>query len=143
MRIFIPGSVPSLKNSKIATAHGVFMSKTCKRYLQSLGIQSYSSSRKEVKGYKKKPNIFKELTSEVKVFLEENRSKPYLVGFHFVRDSKRKFDYINAMQILCDLMVAHGIIDDDDCDNLVPSPCNYNDKWYHIDKSNPGVYLDF
>ncbi len=31
--IFIPGNIPSLKNSKIATSKGVFSSKTVKKFL--------------------------------------------------------------------------------------------------------------
>ena len=49
--LFIKGNVPSLKNSKIKTSRGIFSSKTVKRYLNSLGIQSYSPSKKIVKGY--------------------------------------------------------------------------------------------
>ena len=59
--IFIPFNTPSLKNSKIKTSRGIFPSKTVKKYLSDLGIQKYSSSRKEVTGYKTKPNLIEEL----------------------------------------------------------------------------------
>lgn len=36
--IFIPFNTPSLKNSKIKTSKGIFMSKTCKNYLTSFNI---------------------------------------------------------------------------------------------------------
>ena len=46
MEIFIPFNVPSLKNSKIKTTRGIFPSKTFKKYLQAIGIQHFSSSKK-------------------------------------------------------------------------------------------------
>ena len=42
--IFIPGNVPSLKNSKIKTERGVFASKTVTTYLKLFGIKSFKSS---------------------------------------------------------------------------------------------------
>ena len=50
MRIFIPGNVPSLKNSKVKTGRGIFASPTVTKYLKSLGIQRFSSRKKEVVG---------------------------------------------------------------------------------------------
>ena len=66
--IFIPHNVASSKNSKINTSKGSFISKTTKKYLRSLGIQSFSSSKKEVKLYKTIPLSFpvKELKNELK-----------------------------------------------------------------------------
>ncbi len=61
--IFIPGNVPSLKNSKIKTARGIFPSKTVMKYLRSLGIQKYSVSKKEVIGFKTRDNLFENLRS--------------------------------------------------------------------------------
>lgn len=43
---FIPGNVPSLKNSKVKTNKGIFPSKTVSKYLKSFGIISYSSEKK-------------------------------------------------------------------------------------------------
>ena len=118
------------------------MSKTCKRYLQSLGIQKYSIKDKIVQGYKTRSNLFYEAVKplfEVKSMWQ----LPVFVRFYFVRDSKRKFDIINAQQIICDLLVAHRVIDDDDADNLIPAVEMRNGKCYHIDKAAPGVWLEF
>ena len=62
--IFIPGNVPSLKNSKVKTSRGIFSSPTVNRFVRSLGIQSFSSSKKIVKGYKdlSRPNKFEMLS---------------------------------------------------------------------------------
>lgn len=136
--IFIKGNVPSLKNSKIKTSRGIFSSKTVKNYLRSLGIQSYSSSKKQVKKYVNKDNDF--LLNE-NYFLTQLKTKPHIIGFHFVRNSKRNFDFNNANQIIADLLVAHGFIEDDDMSNFIPVPLKVNGKFYSIDKENPGVYL--
>lgn len=139
--IFIQGNVPSLKNSKIKTSRGIFPSKTVKKYLTNLGIQKYSVKDKEVIGYKTRPNLFEEHRSNWFKLLGEGRPDPIVVGIHFVRDSKRKFDFHNATQIIADLMVAHDFLSDDDMDCFIPMPVKHNGKWYSYDKSNPGVYL--
>lgn len=136
--IFIEGHVPSLKNGKIKSSRGIFSSKTVKRYLNNLGIQSYSSSKKIVKGYVKKENEFE----KVREFFEKNLiNKPYEIGFHFVRKSKHNFDFNNANQLIADLLVAHNILEDDDMTNFIPFALKINDVYYSYDKKNPGVYI--
>ena len=138
--IFIPGNCPSLKNSKIKTSRGIFPSKTVKSYLTDLGIQRYSASRKEVVGYARKPNKIEELREIFNKALE-GKEPPVEIGFHFVRKTKHKFDFNNANQIIADLLTAHGIIEDDNMDYFIPYAFKMNDKFYTIDKENPGVYL--
>lgn len=136
--IFIPGNVPSSKNSKIATSKGVFSSKTVSRYLRSLGIQHFSSSKKIVKEYvsEDKPNLFREAFKDWKK--PEGQA---VIGFHFVRNSKHKFDFGNACQIIHDLMSAHDFIEDDNMDYLIPMPYKKEDVWYTYNKEDPGVYI--
>lgn len=136
--LFISGNVPSLKNGKIKTERGIFSSKTVKNYLKNLGIQTYSSSRKTVKGYVTRPNEFEKSREFFQKYLTE---KPYKVGFHFVRKSRHSFDFNNANQLVADLMVAHDFIDDDDMDNFLPYPLELNGSAYTYDKLNPGVYI--
>lgn len=135
--IFIKGNVPSLKNSKIKTSKGIFPSKTVVNYLKELGIIHYSSGKKEVKCYKTKPNLFAEQF--------KNNVKPstqVIIEFHFVRNSKHKFDFNNATQIILDLLTAHDFIEDDNMDWVIPFPMKLNDKWYSYNKENPGVYIN-
>lgn len=150
--IFIPFNTPSLKNSKIKTSRGIFSSATVKKYLGSLGIQSYSSSKKIVIGYKTRENKFESLIPEFKKLLD-NKEFPVLIGFHFVRDSKRKFDFGNATEVIFDLLTAHGIIPDDNMsfvfpsvmsiDGVLPTRENINKyEWHSVNKENPGVYID-
>jgi hypothetical protein len=138
--IWIDGNVPSSKNSKVKSKNGVFSSSTVKRYLSALGIQKYSVRRKEVTGYKTKPNVFENLRPEFEKALEGKES-PVWVGFHFVRDSKRKFDFHNIVQIVADLMVAHDFIGDDDMDHFIPVPFKIKGQLYTVDKEKPGVYI--
>lgn len=134
--IFIPGSTPSLKNSKVKTSKGIFMSKTCRSYLTSLNIASYSSSRKEVIDKRGKKNLFKEAFKDWIV-----PDKQVVIGFHFVRDSKRMFDFNNANQILADLLVAHKFIEDDNMDWFIPQAYKKDGKYYSYNKETPGVYI--
>lgn len=116
--IFIPGNVPSSKNSKQWTGKMLISSKTVRNYIKE--------HEKEWALYK---NDFLKLV--------KNKPKPYKVTFYFIRDTKRKFDYINACQLPCDLMVKLGWIDDDNCDEIIPVF-----KGYEVNKNNPGVRIE-
>lgn len=142
-KVFIPGNVPSLKNSKIATKKGVFPSKTVTKYLRTLGIQHYSLRDKIVKGYIKRPNLFQPLADKIKQNIDQD-CYPYIFGFHFVRGSKHKFDFHNTVHIIADLLVVHGTILDDDLDHFVPyCQIDRDGRYYSIDKKNPGVWVYF
>jgi hypothetical protein len=75
---------------------------------------------------------------QVPMFVERVKDlpKPLYIEFTFVRDSHRKFDYINAMQIVADQMKAYGWIPDDNCTELKPY---FGDFQY--DKEEPGCYI--
>lgn len=124
--IYIEGNIPSLKNSKQIFKNArtgkmfITSSKTVKKYMEV-----YGSQWENEKTIKK----FKELVRGLK--------KPYRVGFYFIRDSKRKFDYINALQLPLDLMTANGWIDDDNCDEIIPVILGYE-----VDKTNPGIRIE-
>lgn len=122
------------------TSRGIFPSKTVKNYINSLGIQRYSASRKEVVGYIKKENYIESLRDVFKEALKD-KEPPYEIGFHFVRKTKRAFDFNNANQILADLFVAHDFLEDDNMDFFIPYAFKINNKYYTVDKENPGVYI--
>lgn len=136
--VFINGSIPSSKNSKVATARGVFHSKTVSKFLREMGIQHYSVSKKEVTYYKTRPCLFP--VSELKE-LFSNSVYPVEVGLHFVRNNKTKFDFHNISQIVFDLMVAFDIIPDDNMDYVIPYALKLEDKYYSVDKNRPGVWI--
>ena len=134
---FIPGNTPSLKNSKIKTSRGIFPSKTVMNYLKSLGIKSYSASRKTVDKYKLQVNLFQASLHD----FPKELNYPVMLGFHFVRDTKRSFDFNNISQVILDLLTAHNFIEDDSAEYVIPQYYKKDDKWYSIDKENPGVYI--
>lgn len=149
--IWAPYNTPALKNSKVKTGRGIFSSPTVKKYLRKLGIQSYSSGKKIVKGYVTKPNEFEKLREQFEKALL-NKGFPVLICFHFVRDSKRLFDFGNATEIIFDLLTAHNIIPDDNVsfvfpsimtiDGILPNEDNIRRlEWYSVNKECPGVWI--
>jgi hypothetical protein len=151
--IFIPGNIPSLKNSKVKTSRGIFSSPTVNKFLRSIGIQKFNSRKKEVKGYvdSTRPNQFESLRAEF-MKMKSNTSDPIIIGYHQVRNSKRLFDFSNSVEILQDLMTAHDFIEDDNVKHVFPVPMSIDGKLinqnnprafplYSVDKENPGVYI--
>ena len=151
--IFIPGNIPSLKNSKVATKQGIFSSPTVTKFLRSVGIQSFNSRKKFVKGYvdPSRPNEIEKLRSEFQKMLV-GKGKPIFIGYHQVRNSKSFFDFSNSVEIVQDLFTAHDFIDDDDVSNVFPIPMTFDgelpteenvrtEKFYSVDKEKPGVYI--
>lgn len=151
--IWLEGNIPALKNSKVKAKKGIFSSPTVKKFLKKIGIQSYSSSKKTVKGYvdKTRPNQFEQLRNQ---FEEAKKGKEYpvFIGFHFVRESKRLFDFGNATEIIFDLLTAHDIIPDDNVsfifptvitkEGILPTQTNIREhSWYSVDKEKPGVFM--
>ena len=149
--IWIPYNTPALKNSKIKTGRGIFSSPTVKKYLRKLGIQNYSSGKKIVKGYVTRENEFEKLREQFEKALL-NKGFPVLICFHFIRDSKRLFDFGNATEIIFDLLTAHDIIPDDNVsfifpsimtvDGILPNEENIRKlEWYSINKDQAGVWI--
>ena len=135
--IFIPYNTPSSKNSRINTRSGSFFSPQVRRYLQKLGVKAFSSSKQKVETYKTRPNIFAEIVGRV----NWSGYKPLILGYHPVRDSKRRFDLQNCFQIVGDLRQAHGVIEDDRAEFLIPIAMKMQGEYYSLDKENPGIYL--
>lgn len=128
--IFIPGNVPSLKNNKQIITLGPRCSKCRKGKFNKL------ISSKTVIQWKKdtKPSwlAFK------KTFLNqlEELATPYRIKFTFIRKSRHKFDYTNALDTVQDEMIHHDWLEDDNSDILIPVIGRYR-----YDKKNPGVYI--
>ena len=66
----------------------------------------------------------------------KGKEKPYKISFYFIRDTRRKFDYVNAAQLPLDLMQKYGWLEDDDCHNVIPVF-----EGYEVDKENAGVII--
>jgi len=114
---FIPGNVPSSKNSRQWTGKYFIVSKTVTKYRQATNAM-----------YIEKKDSF------VKSF--EELELPVYVTFKFYRNSRRKFDYVNPLQTVQDDMVKHGWIPDDNCDYIIPVF-----EEYEYNKEGSGVLI--
>lgn len=121
--LFIPGAVPSSKNSRIMTRSGLFIA--------SKQTQKY---RKASAAYwlMHKPAFKAALAS---------MTKPIIIGMHFVRASRHKWDFINPAQTIQDEMTKAGWIDDDNVEEILPVPLYVDGRPWSYDKTNPGVYI--
>lgn len=120
--IFIKGNTPSSKNSKqfVTLKNGKTM------LLNSKTVQKYIKESKA--DWILNKNNFKKMIKD--------KEKPYKIELYFIRDSKRRFDYINAAQIVFDLMQEYGYIDDDDSTNVIPIFSGFE-----VDKLRAGVEI--
>lgn len=119
---FIPGNVPSSKNSKQWTGKILIWGKTAREYRDRTAWDWKLAMRRfatDVRGNK----------------------KPLVIGFYFVRDSKRKFDFTGPLETCQDLMVTYEGIHDDNITEIIPVPVKIAGQWYHVDKDKPGVYI--
>lgn len=95
------------------------------------------SARTGITGYKTRPLTF---LNYIPDDFKDIRY-PAMIGFYFVRDSNRRFDFHNAVQILADLFVSFGLIADDDCAHFLPVPVCKNGNCYHKDKNKSCVIV--
>ncbi|WP_339010261.1 hypothetical protein [Fusobacterium animalis] len=121
--IFIAGNTPSSKNSK----QFVTLKNGKKLLLNSKIVRKYID-KSEMDWRFNKTEFFKML---------KGKNKPYKIELYFIRDSKRKFDYINAAQIIFDLMQEYDYIEDDDSTNVIPIF-----KGFEVDKARAGVEIE-
>lgn len=120
--IFIAGNTPSSKNSKqfVTLKSGktlLINSKTVQKYIKESKADWLVNKNEFLKMLK-------------------GKEKPYKIELYFIRDSKRRFDYINAAQIIFDLMQEYSYIEDDDSTNIIPIF-----KGFEVDKARAGVEI--
>jgi hypothetical protein len=117
LEIFINGNVPSSKNGKRWTGKYLIHSKTTMRYIKD--------SKEE---YLVNTYPFQEFVKGLVT--------PYIIHFKFYRKSRRKFDYVNPLQTVQDLMVKYNWLEDDSSDHLLPMF-----DTYEYSKDKPGVLI--
>lgn len=120
--IFIPGNTASSKNSKKWTGTKLIWSDLARAYRENTNFFWMAYRLK-----------FKQLII--------GRQKPLLIGMYFIRDSKRKFDWVNVVQTVQDLMHAHEWIEDDNITEMLPVPVMIDGKYFHVNKDDAGVYI--
>ena len=123
MEIFIPGNVPSSKNSRMMTKSGLL--------IKSPLCFKYEKATKDI--FVEKSKEFREYVGEI--------DKPLFIRLHFVRDSKRRGDFHNLTQFIADLLVKNGWIEDDNMNQVFFVPYKIEGKWYSVDKENCGVWI--
>ncbi len=121
--IFIAGNTPSSKNTKqfVTLKSGktlLINSKTVQKYIKESKVDWLINKNEFLKMLK-------------------DKEKPYKIELFFIRDSRRRFDYINAAQIIFDLMQHYGYIEDDDSQNVIPIF-----KGFEVDKARTGVKIE-
>lgn len=159
--IFVPGNVPSQKNSKeigiintknsvccnallVKKANKVWECSECKQIAQRKTITTLRSSDLVLE-YKKVTSYIINTKIGTWKKMIEGKQPYYNVGFYFIRKSKNTWDWVNACQVLLDLIKDEK----DKKGNIIP-------KWikddnmlyikpyflgYHYDKKNPGVII--
>ena len=123
MEIFIPGNVPSSKNSRMMTKSGLL--------IKSPLCFKYEKATKDI--FVEKSKEFREYVGEI--------DKPLFIRLHFVRDSKRRCDFHNLTQFIADLLVKNGWIEDDNMNQVFFVPYKIEGKWYSVYKENCGVWI--
>jgi len=116
-QFWIPDNVPSSKNSKQWTGKYFVWSKASQQYVKNTEIFWVSQINKFKKALR-------------------DKEKPYNIEFEFIRKSKHKFDYVNPLQTVLDLMVLYGWLEDDNADIVKPFFATYS-----YDKEKPGVWI--
>jgi len=128
--IFIPGHVPSLKNSKRILQRNGKDGRKIPFIASSAAVMKYKKETK--KDYDRYRNVFHSLLRDL--------HPPYYVEFYFIRKTRHKFDFNNANHMVTDMMVEHGWLLDDDIDTILPLP-PLNQPIYEHSKTNPGVWI--
>lgn len=122
--VFIPGEVPSKKNSKRIIPN--------KRTGKFLVIGSKVSL-----DYRANAVIFYRSYKQRWMGVVGDRGGlPMYVGLYFIRGTRRLFDYNNISQSVMDMMVEAQWIGDDNCNVVVPVFLGYE-----VDPREPGVYI--
>ena len=131
--IYLHGNIPSSKNSKEIMSMWTGRSECCnaeydrKTKICSKCQKVTKSGKRPVLHNSKVVQAYIENNSQqyinnksLFIRLSKDHQKPLFVGFYIIRDSARRYDYINCMQIICDLMVKHEWISDDDVLSIIP-----------------------
>lgn len=121
---FIKSNVPSSKNSRITSR-----------------VTGRSFPSKNTQKYIKESKVDYLLNKQAFLNLLEGKEKPYLIEFHFVRQSRHRWDFHNMVQVICDLFTEHGYLEDDNTDIMFPIPLEIEGKLYSYNKDNPGVWI--
>ena len=155
--IFLPGNVASSKNSRELGFYYLKPEDESSWFIKKDG--NYRKIRPTLQSSK----LTKEYVKHIAPFIIENRikfkklleglTKPYIVELHFVRDSKRAFDFQNATQCISDSLTGHywkndkqipyistQWLNDDNMSEVLFIP-PLQAPHYTVDTKKPGVWI--
>lgn len=121
--IYIPIQAVSVKNCKVCFRNRITYNKRAKTY---------------------KKELLKNL-NELSPYIQKligNKYRQIIIGVHFVYPDKRKRDWINMMQGLCDGLVESNVIADDNEDYLITKPLKLDGKYYSYVKNKVGIIIE-
>jgi Holliday junction resolvase RusA-like endonuclease len=130
--IWIPGEVYSSKNNKRIFTRSVRKSKWL---FSGKPVMPFISDSAAVTRYKKEKLGYYIANREKFLKMAENKPFPLHVNFQFVRRTRGKWDFNNMTELVQDMMVLAGWINDDDVSCMIPV---YKK---HMIGSKPGVMI--
>lgn len=132
-RIFIPGEVPSLKNSKVLYLKNKNTKDGGTRKIPAITSSNF------VKKYKAESCWYYKLFAQNFRAMLKDKPKPYIIEFQFVREYHDIWDFANMVQMPQDMMVDFKWIEDDNVNVILPMP-NVVEP-YLINPLRPGVWI--
>ncbi len=155
--IFLKGNVPSSKNNKELGYYFLKPAQESSWYIKK-GDQ-FKKIRPTLRNSDRTEAYIKHIVAQIIEYkprfkeLVKNLPKPYIIQLHFVRDSRHRFDFGNAGQIISDSISGHYWkndkkiphiatcwVEDDSMDDLIFVP-PLKPPFYTYDKVSPGVWL--
>lgn len=130
--LYIPGHVPSFKNSKRIITSKNKLGKIKRSLIASKAWSNYE------KNYR---IFYKARTKGMFKHLFKGESYPLKVGFFFIRKTKQKFDFHNICAGVLDLMQHEEWIPEDDIEHIVPFPFIIDESWHFVDKKFQGLLI--
>jgi hypothetical protein len=147
--IFLKGNIPSKKNSKEIQQRFTGRSECCNadydrktKICVKCGKTTKSGKRSMLANSKVVQEYIEahaqDYINNRPLFLKlsEGIDRPLFAGMYLIRDSHRRWDFGNITQVITDLMKDHGLIPDDNTDNIIPLYLGS-----HVDKNKPGCII--
>lgn len=134
--IYLKGNIPSLKSSqqirqmftgKSACCNAPYIKNAARDYTCTkchnkcqLGTRARLDHSDRVQEYIETNS--KQYIDNRPLFLSliKGQKLPVYMGIYFIRESKHRWDFHNAIQLTADLMTKHSLIPDDDVNNFIP-----------------------
>lgn len=141
-QLFIPGDVPSLKNSK-----QIYWKTTSEKsksrvvsYMGKRRVSPFITSSKLVKAYEKLSGPYYDLLRPKFLEIVKDLPLPYKIEFVPAFSRNKNMDFNNFNHLITDMMKKHGWINDDDIHHILPFP-KMEPPHFIVDKNSPGVYI--